>query len=590
MEIKWSLKELYPSFDSKEFKEDLKSYENYIDEYKKWVDSISENKKDINKKLEQLIDIETKGEILYTKLKYYSELTLSVDTKNSSAAKNLEVIQNITAGKAEQDAKLWRWIGEIDNLQEVANSSDKLKEFSFHINELAHRSKYLLSDREEGIIAKMKSTGSTAWSKLKDLETSNLMVDIELDGKMQQLPLTVVRNMAYDERADVRKTAYEAEMKSYSKIEDTVAACLNGIKGEVITTSKLKGYESPLEKTLIDSRMDKKTLEVMIEAIKESLPEFRKYFKKKAELLGYKNGLPFYDLFAPIGSSDKKFDYEQGQKFVENNFRTFSDRLADFAHKAIANNWIDVYPREGKVGGAFCENINAIGESRFMLNYGNQFTDVVTMAHELGHGYHGECLKNENILNSDYPMPIAETASTFCETIIKKAALKDASKEEAILIFETEISDCAQVIVDIYSRFLFETEVFEKRRDSSLSASELNDIMLKAQLQSYGDGLDPNYLHKSMWVCKPHYYYADTNFYNFPYAFGQLFSKGLYAEYVKSGDAFVEKYDELLAATGKNNLSDVAKLVNIDLNDINFWRKSLQSIYEDIDKFISLTK
>ena len=395
--------------------------------------------------------------------------------------------------------------------------------------------------------------------------------------------------MAYSKDPEVRKKAYEAEIKSYEKIEEGVAAALNGIKGEVITTSELKGYKSPLHMTLEESRMDEDILNAMLTAIKESLPTFRKYLKRKAEILGHKNGLPFYDLYAPVIEKEMKFTFEEGKAFVEKNFRKFSDNLADFVLKAFENNWLDVYPKEGKVGGAFCASIKDIKESRILLNYGNSFSDVVTMAHELGHGFHGECLNNETMLNSEYPMTLAETASNFCEILIKKSAVKEASKEEAFAILEAEISDCNQVIVDIYSRFLFESEVFEKRKESSLSVEEINNAMLNAQKEAYGDGLDNNYLHKYMWTWKPHYYYATANFYNFPYAFGNLFAKGLYAEYLKRGDSFCKEYEELLAVTGKNMVADVTKIMNIDVHDVNFWRNSLKLIEEDIEKFIELS-
>ena len=396
--------------------------------------------------------------------------------------------------------------------------------------------------------------------------------------------------MAYDKDEKVRKRAYEAEIASYTKIEEGVAAALNGIKGEVLTICEFRGYKSPLEQTLINSRMDEESLNVMLEAMKESMPKFREYLKRKAEILGHKNGLPFYDMYAPIVESDMEFDYEKGKKFVVDKFRTFSDNLANFAQKAMNNNWIDVMPKEGKVGGAFCAGIHYLGESRILLNYGNSFSDVVTMAHELGHGFHGECLKDESVLNTEYPMPIAETASTFCETIVKKAAIKEADKITALAILESEISDCNQVIVDIYSRFLFEKSLFEARKESALTVDQIKKLMLDAQREAYGDGLDPEYLHPYMWTWKPHYYYANSNFYNFPYAFGLLFAKGLYAEYLKKGSEFSSEYENLLSITGKHNIADITKEVGIDIHNKEFWKSSLRTIEEDIDKFMELSK
>lgn len=588
MELKWSLKELYESFESEAFKNDLKACDTYIEDFNIWVDKVTKDYNNLLSKLEEYIENIRYRENLFSKLFAFSQLTLSVETNNKKALNSVELLEEKDSRIAEGDAKIKKWIGEISNLSSIMESSELLKEHSFFLNEIKESSKYYLSDKEEAVIAKMKNTGCNAWSKLRDLLTSNLRVDIELDGKLEKLPLTVIRNMAYDKKEVLRKKAYEAELKSYEKIEDSVAACLNGIKGEVITIAKMRGYKSPLEETLLNSRMDEETLNSMIAAMKESFPSFRRYFRKKGELLGKKNGLPFYDMFAPVGSANMEFSYEQGKKFVYENFKTFSPKLAEYAKKAFDNHWIDVEPREGKVGGAFCENIHALGESRFMLNYGGKFSDVVTLAHELGHGYHGECLKDKSILNSDYPMPIAETASTFCETIVKKAAVKSASKEEAFTILEAEISDCAQVIVDIYSRFLFESEVFQKRENSSLSAQELRDIMIDAQMESYGDGLDKEYLHPYMWLCKPHYYDASYNFYNFPYAFGLLFAKGLYAEYLKRGSSFAADYDKLLSVTGKMKIAEVAKLMGIDIHNIEFWKNSLKTIEEDIEEFIKL--
>lgn len=586
----WSLTELYSDFNSVEFKADIELLNKKIENFKGFVDEITSNYDNLEDKLISYIKETNDFKNLSNKLLMYSNLVVSVDTKNTTGLKTLEIIEQNLAKIADSSAKLYKWIGSIENLNCVVANSSLLIEHEFHFNELKEISKYILSDKEELLIAQMKNSGSSAWTKLKDLETSSLLVDIAIDGEDKKLPLSVVRNMAFSDDVNVRKNAYEAELKSYSKIEDSVAAALNGVKGEVITISKLRGYKTPLEETLINSRLDEKSLNSMLEAMKESLPIFRKYYKRKAEMLGHKGSLPFYDLFAPVVEGETKFTFDEAREFIVKNFTTFSPKLGNFARNAIDNNWVDVYPKEGKVGGAFCENLHMIGESRIMLNFGGTLSDVVTLAHELGHGYHGDCLLSETPINADYPMPIAETASTFCETIVKKAAVKDASAKEALSILETEISDCGQIIVDILSRFLFESEVFEKRAVSSLSASELNEIMIKAQKDSYGDALDENYLHPYMWACKPHYYYATTNFYNFPYAFGLLFSKGLYTEYLNRGDEFVSAYDKLLSVTGKNKLADITKLMNIDIQSIDFWRNSLKIIEEDIEKFIKLSK
>jgi len=590
MDYLWSLNDLYSSFEGEDFRKDTEALDNILKEYSKWVEKTINTNEDVQFRLEEFINYKKRISELASKLYLYSELSYSVDTRNETALKYSEILQIKLSSIAKADTKINRWIGTIRNIDAVIESSEILMEHQFYINEIIEKSAYLLSSKEEAVISKMRNTGSNAWSKLKDMLTSNLKVDIELDGQHKQLPLSVIRNMAYESSREVRKKAYEAELASYQKIDDSLAACLNGIKGEVITVAEMRGFKSPLHETLFNSRMDEQTLNSMLDAMRESLPAFRKYLRAKGQLLGSNNGLPFFDLFAPLGEMNKKYSYEEAKKIIEDNFRTFSDKLANFSKRAIDSKWIDVYPREGKVGGAFCEDLHAIGQSRIMLNYGETFSDIVTMAHELGHGFHNECLMQESILNSDYPMPLAETASTFCETIVKKNFIKTASKDEAFAILEMELSDNTQVIVDIYSRFLFESELFKRRKESSLTTGELNEIMLWAQREAYGDGLDHDYLHKYMWACKPHYYYANANFYNFPYAFGLLFAKGLYAEYQKRGSAFVKDYEKLLSVTGKKKIADVTRLMNIDVQSIDFWRSSLKTIEQDIDKFLELSR
>ncbi len=589
MDLNWSLKELYDSFSGEAFQKDLKELDRYIIEMNELVAKITEDHEEEQIKLEQYITLSEKISLMFEKLGVFSELTVSVNSKDEEGNRYSDIISQKQSDLAEAETRMSKWIREIKDIDEVINESELLMAFRFFLEEIVRQSKYLLSEKEEVLLAKMKNTGSTAWVNYKNLLIANHKVEIEIDAEKQSLPLTVVLNMAYEKDSALRRKAYLAEIDSYKKIEDGIAAALNGIKGEVITVSKMRGYASPLDMTLEESRMSKDTLNAMLNAMKESLPIFRKYLRRKAEMLGYTNGLPFYELYAPVIEKDMKYSYEQGKAFVEKQFRSFDESLGDYAKKAMDNRWIDVLPKEGKVGGAFCCAVHSIGESRILLNYGDNLGDTITMAHELGHGFHGECLKEESILNTNYPMPLAETASTFCETIVKKAAIKEGTKEEAFAILETEISDSTQVIVDIYSRYLFETNIFKEREDSPLTVERIKDLMIEAQKEAYGDGLDSQYLHPYMWTWKSHYYYADANFYNFPYAFGLLFAKGLYAEYLKRGKSFVKDYKKLLAMTGKLKIEDVTRVIGIDVTDVSFWKNSLAIIVEDINEFIKLS-
>jgi len=589
MKMRWSLDALYTSFESEEFNSDIQKCDDLISTFNKWASTNLTNLENTTQKIEYFLVKRAELANLFDRLLGYASLTSAVEATNQKALSYVEKLENKLTNLTEADVSFKKWVGKIENLDLVINSSKMIAEHEFFLKEIALQNKYLLSENEELIMSKLKNTGSGAFSKLQDYLTSTLLVNITLDGEEKQLPLPVVRNLAYDKDSSIRKAAYEAELKSYDTISTSSAAALNGIKGESITVCNIRGYKSPLEQVLIASRLDEETLMVMLTAMKESLPAFRKYFKKKAELLGHKNGLPFYDLFAPIGEADMTYTYEEAKNFIIENFKSFSEKLSNFAKEAFEKDWIDAEPREDKRGGAFCSRLSSLKESRILSNFTGSFSDVSTLAHELGHGYHNLCLFEESIFNMNEPMPLAETASIFNETIIAHAALQTATKEQALTILENDIQGSAQVIVDILSRFIFESEVFEKRKESSLSVKELNEIMLNAQKQTYGEGLDENLLHPCMWVCKPHYYFAEENFYNFPYAFGQLFGKGLFAEFLKRKDEFVMEYDNLLSVTGKNSIAEVAAMMNIDLRSIDFWRSSLKLIEADIDKFISLS-
>lgn len=597
MNMRWNLDKLYTSFDSREFQGDMKELDELLKEFSQWTElnlkersistSSGEEAADI---MIKYIDYHTSVLKLISALHSFSELTFSVDASDSTAKRYAEIIMQKIPSLTNTTVLFTRWLKEAENIPGIIENSGLLKDHIFFINETIDKSRRLLSDEEELLAAKLKNTGSDAWSSLWNVLTSTVLVDMETDGEKKTLPLPVVRNMAYSNDPAVRKAAYNAELKVYDKFSESAAAALNSIKGEVITMAELRGFDSPLEMTLENSRMDKETLDAMLSSMKEYFPVFRKYLKRKAEMLGHSKGLPFYDIFAPVGSIEMKYTYSQAKDFIVKNFRQFSDSLADYAENAFEQKWIDAEQREGKRGGAFCENLHVIGESRIMTNFDGSFSSVTTLAHELGHGYHGHCLKDESFLNADYPMPLAETASIFCETLIIQAALKEADPRQKISILENSIQSDTQVIIDIFSRFLFESELFEKRKEAPLSVEELKEIMIKAQKESYGEGLDENFLHPYMWACKPHYYYADYNFYNFPYAFGLLFARGLYAEYLKSGSSFIGEYDSLLRETGKNTIHEVALKAGIDVRDRAFWKSSLKIIKGEIGEFLSLAE
>ncbi|HWZ17221.1 MAG TPA: M3 family metallopeptidase, partial [Ktedonobacteraceae bacterium] len=347
-------------------------------------------------------------------------------------------------------------------------------------------------------------------------------------------------------------------------------------------------WSSPLEASLLDNNIDRATFDAMFTAAHESFPDFRRYLHAKARALGLSR-LAWYDMFAPVSNDEKIWEYQDASAFIIEQFGSFSQRLSNFAARAFSENWIDAEPREGKVDGAYCTPLRK-DESRVFANYKASFDGVSTLAHELGHGYHNLNLAQRTMLQRSTPMTLAETASIFCETIIRHAAMRNAGRQEQIAILEASLQGACQVVVDITSRFLFEQRVFEQRMQRELSIDELNNLMLEAQSETYGDGLDEKALHPYMWAMKPHYYSSRLSFYNYPYMFGLLFGLGLYARYKEDGEKFKSGYDELLSSTGLADAASLAQQFGINIRSVDFWRASLEIVRRDIDLFEELTQ
>lgn len=588
LSMQWSLSELYSSFHSNDFQSDFALLDNKIEELISWGNYNLKNTEDVAYKIERFIEMSISLESISRKLHAFSYLTLAANSKDVDARKYSTLLEKKLTTLTEFTVKFVKWISSVEDIYGAISTSQLVKDHAFLLFETIKENKYMLSEKEESIMSKMKLTGSNSWVNLRNQLTSNHTVEIELDDNKETLGINQVKNMLFSKDGDLRKKAFYAELKSNDSIAESVAACLNGIKGEVITLGDLKGYKSPLDRTLETSRMDNKTLKTMLKVMKNNLGEFKRYFLKKAELLGHTGKLPYYDVMAPVGTNDIELSYDEAKDFIVEHFNSFTPDMGKLASTAFNNRWIDAEVREGKRGGAFCSNLHFIKESRILMSYNGSFKNVCTLAHELGHAYHGKILQSESLLNSSYPMPLAETASIFAENIVRNAALEKATPEESLVILGAELVNSSAVIVDIYARFLFEDALFEKRKDGDLTLEEIKDLMLWAQKEAYGDGVCEETFDPYAWIHKPHYYMPTRNYYNFPYAFGLLFAKGLYSMYLKEGSNFVEKYNEVLRLSGQCSVYDVCKYAGINIHSEEFWQGSMDMIKVDIDKFCTI--
>jgi pepF/M3 family oligoendopeptidase len=501
MNKEWSLEVLYKGYDDVKYKEDKEKLTELINEFSEHSSSLN-HAEDKEKSLIEVIDNMEQLKLLGDRLGSFIFLKQSVNTSDSETANEINNFEKQVSMSSKPMAVVKKFIAGINNIEQYINKYPKLKEYEFMLKEIKEESEYLLSDDVEEAIAKLNISAGSAWGNMQSFLTSTL----EVEYKDSTITLPEVRNKAYDEDVNVRKEAYAAELSALEKIKDAISFSLNNIKTQVNTICELRGYSSPLSMTLIQARMKQETLDAMLEAIREFLPVFHRYLKHKAKIMGHANGLPWYDMFAPIGESNRKFTTEEAKDYLVSHFNSFSVELANMVEEAFDNEWIDFYPRKGKVGGAFCSNLPFIKQSRVLTNFTGSLSDVVTLAHELGHAFHGLNIQEHLPLNVEYSMPVAETASTFNEALIMEAVINESEGKEKAALIESQLQDITQIICDIYSRFLFESEVFEKSKTGFLFADELKSMMLSAQKVAYGDGLDHDYLHPYMWVLKSHYY------------------------------------------------------------------------------------
>lgn len=581
MKTNWDLTVFYKDFDDPEFKDDLARLPKEIDAF---TAAIAAPAEDEVRKLVSLVHQEEALSCLFERLSMMIELNFAVDADNKPANAALAPLMRAYMDSSLAANAFSRYLASLDNLDAIIDADDELKARAFALREAAENAKHQLPEALEKPVLKMQLSGGEAFSQLRDKLDATLLVDY--DGK--QIPLSAVRALAYDGDADTRRRAYEAELASYKKIELPMSFCLNNIKAEGETMAALKGYKGVLDMALAHSRMDEKTLEAMWTAIREALPELREYFKAKGRLLGHKNGLPFYDLFAPVGQSTRTYTVEEARALLLDLFGKFCPEMGEMMRTAFDEGWIDMYPREGKSGGAFCSGYYAKNISRVMTNFAGSASDVSTLAHELGHAFNNRMLHHKPIMMTETPMPLAETASTFNETLLISQLLKTATPEEELTLLDSCLTEQTQTMVDIYSRFLFEQKVVAAQADHALDVDELKETMLWAQEQSYGDGLDPEYRHPYMWACKSHYYSTGVHFYNFPYAFGGLFARGLYARYEKEGEAFVPVYCDLLSRFGSDTIANVTASVGIDVTTPDFWREAVESVLVQVRRFVEL--
>lgn len=576
----WNLGTIYPSIESDEYRADKDELLRISHEILHQLSLCTQQNEDSAQILAKLVSSFARLADLEENLGSYVYAQWSVDTGNKPIQRELSHLENLLLKPKDALVRFRTALKDCAALRESIAAQCSSTQW---LDEQFKWASHQMSPQEESLAADLQRSGADAWERLHGQLSS--IISSKWDD--EQKTLTELRSMAYHPSREIRRSAWEKETALLKSQETAFAAALNGVKGSSESLNRRRHWGSTLEKSLFQNRLSHQTLDVLLGSMTKSLPMFRRYLRAKARHLGLEK-LAWYDIFAPLGENHKVWAWDEVQRFITDKFSSFSKPMGEFAHRAFSERWIDVLPREGKIGGAYCTGFPLAGQSRILCNFDGSFDAVSTVAHELGHAWHGELMKDVNSLNRDYPMILAETASIFAETLVFHTALEQADQSESLLLLDTYLMGANQVITDILSRFLFESALMRQRGKEELSAEELCRMMIDAQIKTYGDSLIEEARHPWMWAVKGHYYSADLAFYNFPYAFGQLFALALFARSNREGESFPESYAEILRRSGSEDALTLASLSGFDINAEEFWMSGISTIIGFIDRFEAL--
>ncbi|UFU00839.1 M3 family oligoendopeptidase [Radiobacillus kanasensis] len=464
-----------------------------------------------------------------------------------------------------------------------------LSSLQFVLQERREKAMDKLPLQQEVLLNDLAVDGYHAWGEMYDTIVGKISIDVEIAGQSQSLSVGQAENKLGNPDRSVRENVFNKLEDAWLKDADLFTDTINHLAGFRLQTYKHRGWEQVLKEALEYNRMNETTLTSMWEAISNNKTPFVSYLKRKAELLGIEK-MSWYDLDAPVAKSTETISYDQAAEMIEKEFGEFSSEMASFAKYAFDHRWIEAEDRAGKRPGGFCTGFPDSKETRIFMTYSGTASNVSTLAHELGHAYHQHVMDDMELLNQDYAMNVAETASTLAEMILADAAVKQAKNdEEKIALLEDKIQRSVAFFMNIHARFLFETRFYEERKKGMVPTNRLHALMKEAQEEAYCGELDR--YNPIFWASKLHFHITDVPFYNFPYTFGYLFSLGIYAHAQEHKAEFEEFYKAILKDTGRMRVEDLAtKHLKVDLGSLDFWEKGIQLCIADVEEFLKLTE
>ena len=482
-------------------------------------------------------------------------------------------------GLRENEATAWAALVQAPELAGATHTLQRLR------TEAAHQ----MAPAEEALAADLGVDGIGAWGRLYDTISGKMSFPmIWPDGRTETVPMAQSRALLSDPDRAVRRAAFIGGNRVWEAAEDTMAAALNALAGTRLTLYARRNQPHFLLAPLHDNAVSQETIATMFAVIAENYELPRRILRLGARLQGTP-ALAWYDLNAPhLPDTAPQLEWDEAVALVDRAFGATYPALQAYFRTALDKRWIESEKRANKRPGAFCTGSPVTREERIFMTFGGIMQDATILAHETGHAWHSHLLGGMRPCAREYPMALAETASTFAELVLAHGLLSEPDLPPArrAFLLEQETGHAPSHLLNIPVRFAFESRFYEERRAGVVAVSRIKELMSAAQREVYGDVLEPGGEDPWAWASKLHFYITELSFYNFPYTFGFLLSQALFREFRRTGPGFLTRYEEFLRLTGSATCEEVVRRsLGRDLRDRDFWRDAIHALDEPVREF-----
>jgi len=468
------------------------------------------------------------------------------------------------------------WLKVDDEVADKLMQDEPLKAYRHYLTSLRRYRPHTLSELEEKILNERDNTGRNAFGRLFSEITSSLVFKLERDGKTEELNLSQILSLLHEPDRNLRQRAMETVYRELSQHGQVLTFIYDTLIQDNLTVDRLRSYTHPMAQRHLSNEIDGTAVKTMMEVAEKNYPLAHDYFRLKAKLLELPQ-LALYDQYAPVGKEVRPFPYAKAQEVILDAFEAFDPKFRALAGEFFAKNWIDAEIRKGKRGGAFCAAPSPQLHPYVLCNYDDNLRDVMTIAHELGHGLHGCLSRKQNYFNYDTPLTTAETASVFGEMLVFDHLLAQQSDREVqIALVAGKIEDIFATVFRQNVLTRFEELAFSARQEKRLTPDALGKLWLDANGKYYGDAVAMPESYRWGWSYIPHFIHS--RFYCYSYVFGQLLVLALYRMYKDEGHGFVPKYIALLEAGGSDTPDALLKPLGVDIHRAEFWQKGFEEI------------